>query len=298
MVRIQGARLASLVAVGALAFSSLAACGSDSEGGNEGSGDKTSETSESSTPEVTGKVGVILPDSKSSVRWETQDRPNLEAAFDAAGLESIIQNAEGSPDTFGQLCDQMITEGVNVLIETDLDPDSGKACIDKAKNAGGRLHLLGLVSDGGVHSHLNHLGSLIETAAAAGVKVVVHAFLDGRDVLPGTAPGYLETLEGMLKKHDAGVIGTVSGRYWAMDRDNRWERVERAFAGAERRRTGRRQGPPDPGWCLGQPRGGDRPRRLRQQQSPHRRAEGDHALRGADPSVGRQARGAGRGGPG
>ncbi|WP_296601783.1 substrate-binding domain-containing protein [Nocardioides sp.] len=136
MVRIQGARLASLVAVGALAFGSLAACGSDSEGGNEGSGDKTSDTSESTAPETTGKVGVILPDSKSSVRWETQDRPNLEAAFKAAGLESIIQNAEGSPDTFGQLCDQMINEGVQVLIETDLDPDSGKACIDKAKNAG------------------------------------------------------------------------------------------------------------------------------------------------------------------
>ena len=134
MVRIKGARLASLVAVGALAFGSLAACGSDSDGGNDSSsGDKSSDTS---APEVTGKVGVILPDSKSSVRWETQDRPNLEAAFKAAGLESIIQNAEGSPDTFGQLCDQMITEGVNVLIETDLDPDSGKACIDKAKNAG------------------------------------------------------------------------------------------------------------------------------------------------------------------
>ena len=79
---------------------------------------------------------MILPDSKSSVRWETKDRPNLQAAFDAAGLESIIQNAEGSPDTYGQLCDQMITEGVQVIIATNLDPDSGKACIDKAKNAG------------------------------------------------------------------------------------------------------------------------------------------------------------------
>ncbi len=129
MVRNNGARLASLAAVGVLAFGALAACGSsDSDGGSDGSSDGGSK--------ATGKVGVILPDSKSSVRWETQDRPNLEAAFKAAGLESDIQNAEGSPDTFGQLCDQMITEGVNVLIETDLDPDSGKACIDKAKNAG------------------------------------------------------------------------------------------------------------------------------------------------------------------
>ena len=135
MVRNKGARLASFVAVGVLAFGTLAACGSDSEG-NESTDENTSDASESTEPEVTGKVGVILPDSKSSVRWETQDRPNLEAAFEAAGLESIIQNAEGSPDTFIQLCDQMINEGVNVLIETDLDPDSGKACIDKAKAAG------------------------------------------------------------------------------------------------------------------------------------------------------------------
>ncbi|GAA1143350.1 substrate-binding domain-containing protein [Nocardioides aquiterrae] len=129
MVRKKGARIASLVAAGVLAFGGLAACGSSDSGGSSGSDGGSSGS-------ATGKVGVILPDSKTSVRWETQDRPNLEAAFKAAGLESTIQNAEGSPDTFGQLCDQMITEGVDVLIETDLDPDSGKACIDKAKNAG------------------------------------------------------------------------------------------------------------------------------------------------------------------
>ena len=130
MVRNKGARYASLVAAGVLAFGALAACGDDSEGGSDASSDS------SDSSEATGKVGVILPDSKSSVRWETQDRPNLEAAFEAAGLGSVIQNAEGSPDTYGQLCDQMITENVNVLIATNLDPDSGKACIDKAKDAG------------------------------------------------------------------------------------------------------------------------------------------------------------------
>jgi 2,3-bisphosphoglycerate-independent phosphoglycerate mutase len=102
-----------------------------------------------------------------------------------------------------------------------------KAIIAQAKAAGGRLHLPGLCSDGGVHSSLEHLFALIDLAAESGVKVVVHAFLDGRDVQPGTAPGYLEELE----KHLAGkgVLGTVTGRYWAMDRDNRWERVERAY---------------------------------------------------------------------
>lgn len=99
--------------------------------------------------------------------------------------------------------------------------------MEKAKASGGRLHLFGLVSDGGVHSHINHLFALIDGAHARGVSVVVHAFLDGRDVQPGTAPGYLEQLEAHLA--GKGIIGTVSGRYWAMDRDNRWERVEKAY---------------------------------------------------------------------
>jgi 2,3-bisphosphoglycerate-independent phosphoglycerate mutase len=99
--------------------------------------------------------------------------------------------------------------------------------IDNAKNLGGRLHLLGLVSDGGVHSSIEHLFALIDLAHARGVPVVVHAFLDGRDVQPKTAPGYLASLEEHLR--GKGVIGTVAGRYWGMDRDNRWERVERAY---------------------------------------------------------------------
>ncbi|HEX4448153.1 MAG TPA: 2,3-bisphosphoglycerate-independent phosphoglycerate mutase [Polyangiaceae bacterium] len=100
--------------------------------------------------------------------------------------------------------------------------------IAKAKKGGGRLHLLGLASDGGVHSSLTHLVALVAMARAQGVPVVVHAFLDGRDVQPGTAPGYLAQIEACLEG-GVGRIGTVSGRYWAMDRDNRWERVERAY---------------------------------------------------------------------
>ena len=102
------------------------------------------------------------------------------------------------------------------------------AGIAHAKKNGGKLHLLGLVSDGGVHSMITHLFALIDTAAKAGVPVVVHAFLDGRDVQPKTAPGYLERLEAHLA--GKGTVGTVSGRYWGMDRDHRWERVERAYA--------------------------------------------------------------------
>jgi len=101
--------------------------------------------------------------------------------------------------------------------------------IDAAKSGGGRLHLLGLVSDGGVHSSLTHLLAIIDLAHARGVPVVVHAFLDGRDVQPGTAPGYIAKLEEKLEGGKKGIIGVVSGRYWAMDRDNRWDRVEKAF---------------------------------------------------------------------
>jgi 2,3-bisphosphoglycerate-independent phosphoglycerate mutase len=96
-----------------------------------------------------------------------------------------------------------------------------------AKKGGGRLHLLGLVSDGGVHSSIQHLFALIDGAEKAGVQVVVHAFLDGRDTPPKSAGGYLaKTLEHLGSR---GVIGTVSGRYFAMDRDKRWDRIEKAY---------------------------------------------------------------------
>jgi 2,3-bisphosphoglycerate-independent phosphoglycerate mutase len=100
--------------------------------------------------------------------------------------------------------------------------------VERARRDKGRLHLLGLVSDGGVHSSLVHLSALIDMAKAASVAVVVHAFLDGRDVMPGTAPRYVAEVERKLAE-GAGVIGTVGGRYWGMDRDNRWERVEKAY---------------------------------------------------------------------
>lgn len=102
--------------------------------------------------------------------------------------------------------------------------------IQLAKDAKCRLHLLGLVSDGGVHSSMKHLYALIQAAHDEDVPVVVHAFLDGRDTPPKSAWSYLQPLEEFLKDREKGVIGTVSGRYYAMDRDKRFERVERAYA--------------------------------------------------------------------
>ena len=92
------------------------------------------------------------------------------------------------------------------------------------------LHLMGLVSPGGVHSHSSHLYGLLEMAAEKGLKdVYVHCFLDGRDVGPSTGLGFVEELEEKLQQIGVGRIATVSGRYYAMDRDNRWERVEKAY---------------------------------------------------------------------
>ena len=102
--------------------------------------------------------------------------------------------------------------------------------MENAKKPGAALHLMGLLSDGGVHSHIRHLFGLIEMAKKMGVeKVYVHCFMDGRDVPPTSGAEYIEELQKELEKTGVGKIATVSGRYYAMDRDNRWERVVKAY---------------------------------------------------------------------
>jgi 2,3-bisphosphoglycerate-independent phosphoglycerate mutase len=102
------------------------------------------------------------------------------------------------------------------------------ACEAARSGPRGRLHLMGLVSDGGVHSGWEHIEACVELAAREGVPdLVVHAFTDGRDTLPTSAAGYIEELERWLRR--AGRIGTVSGRYYAMDRDRRWDRTRLAY---------------------------------------------------------------------
>ncbi|MGC1582946.1 MAG: 2,3-bisphosphoglycerate-independent phosphoglycerate mutase, partial [Candidatus Acidiferrales bacterium] len=93
-----------------------------------------------------------------------------------------------------------------------------------------QLHLLGLVSDGGVHSHMNHLFALLRMARESHVeRVFVHCFMDGRDTPPESGLGFLQQLEKQMREYRVGRIASVSGRYYAMDRDNRWERVEKAY---------------------------------------------------------------------
>lgn len=102
--------------------------------------------------------------------------------------------------------------------------------IDNANANGKALHLYGLLSDGGVHSHNTHLYALIKLAKQKGVqKLYVHCFLDGRDVSPTSGAGFIKELQSVLQSEGIGKVATVSGRYYAMDRDNRWDRVEKAY---------------------------------------------------------------------
>lgn len=104
------------------------------------------------------------------------------------------------------------------------------AAVKNAKENNSALHFMGLLSDGGVHSHITHLFGLLELAKREGLeKVYVHCFLDGRDTPPASGKGYIEELQAKMKEIGVGEIATVSGRYYAMDRDNRWDRVELAF---------------------------------------------------------------------
>jgi 2,3-bisphosphoglycerate-independent phosphoglycerate mutase len=100
-----------------------------------------------------------------------------------------------------------------------------------ARTSGRKLHLFGLLSDGGVHSRQEHLYALLKMAKQQGVdRVFVHAFMDGRDTLPTNGAGYLEQLQQKMREYNSGKIASVSGRYYAMDRDRRWERVAKAYS--------------------------------------------------------------------
>src|SRR5258708_14622904 len=104
------------------------------------------------------------------------------------------------------------------------------AAMKNARSGSRRLHLFGLVSDGGVHSHQNHLYGLLRMAKQNGVdRVFVHAFMDGRDTLPTSGAGYLEQLQRKMRELGTGTIASVSGRYYGMDRDRHWDRERKAF---------------------------------------------------------------------
>ncbi|NFH67936.1 2,3-bisphosphoglycerate-independent phosphoglycerate mutase [Clostridium botulinum] len=131
----------------------------------------------------------------------------------------------------GRIVYQELTRITKAIKDGDFfENESLMKAMTNAKNNNSALHLMGLLSDGGVHSHIEHLRGLLEFAKKEGIQnVYVHAFMDGRDVAPSSGKEFVEKTEAMMAEVGIGKIATISGRYYAMDRDNRWERVELAY---------------------------------------------------------------------
>jgi 2,3-bisphosphoglycerate-independent phosphoglycerate mutase len=166
--------------------------------------------------------------------WEMYPRTTLRTSGRDVGLpEGQMGNSEVGHLNLGAgfVVYQSITR-IDVAID-DGEFFGNTALTDAFESArakGGTVHLLGLVSDGGVHSHIRHLDALLELAGRyAGVPVAIHAILDGRDTSPTGGVAYLHDVQQMLVRHGAGELVSVIGRYYAMDRDQRWERVRTAF---------------------------------------------------------------------
>ncbi|MEM8868073.1 MAG: 2,3-bisphosphoglycerate-independent phosphoglycerate mutase [Verrucomicrobiota bacterium] len=161
-------------------------------------------------------------------------RTEIAASGLAVGLpKGIMGNSEVGHQNIGagRVVDQEIVR-INKGIETGTVKDSPtlKAAFDNVKAKGSALHFMGLISDAGVHSMLEHLYGLLRIAKEAGLsEVYLHAFTDGRDTGPFTGKGFIEQAEAMMVAIGIGQIASISGRYWAMDRDNRWDRVQRAY---------------------------------------------------------------------
>ncbi|SHF85751.1 2,3-bisphosphoglycerate-independent phosphoglycerate mutase [Ornithinibacillus halophilus] len=166
--------------------------------------------------------------------WEKYAHNQLEASGKAVGLpEGQMGNSEVGHLNIGagRIVYQSLTR-VNLSIEEGefYEKEAFLKSINKAKEKNKALHIFGLLSDGGVHSHIEHLFALLKLAKDQNLdKVFVHAFLDGRDVGPQTAKGYIEQTEARMKELGIGQIATISGRYYSMDRDKRWERVKKSY---------------------------------------------------------------------
>ncbi|MFJ5623400.1 2,3-bisphosphoglycerate-independent phosphoglycerate mutase [Peribacillus loiseleuriae] len=166
--------------------------------------------------------------------WNQYPHAHLTASGEEVGLpKGQMGNSEVGHLNIGagRIVYQSLTR-VNVAIRSGEfeKNETFLAAINDAKTKNKSLHLFGLLSDGGVHSHIEHLFALLKLAADEGLtKVYVHAFLDGRDVAPQSALGYIEAAEAKMKELGVGQFATISGRYYSMDRDKRWERVEKTY---------------------------------------------------------------------
>ena len=187
----------------------------------------------------------IAPEEGNAIK--AANKPNLDKLFSTCPITQIGASGMdvGLPDGqmgnsevghtnmgAGRVVYQELTRITKTINEDKLkDNEAIVGAMDSALKNGTALHLMGLLSPGGVHSHMTHLYGIVELAKQKGLKdVYIHAFLDGRDVPPSSAADYIKECMDKLEEIGVGKIATVMGRYYAMDRDNRWERVEKAYA--------------------------------------------------------------------
>ena len=166
--------------------------------------------------------------------WNLYPHATLTASGEAVGLpDGQMGNSEVGHLNIGagRIVYQSLTRIHKSIREGDFfRNEQFLKAIEHAKAHGSKLHLMGLLSDGGVHSHYEHLFALLKLAKANGLEeVYVHGFLDGRDVGPTTAVGYIEETEKQMADIGVGKFASIHGRYYAMDRDKRWERVELTY---------------------------------------------------------------------
>ncbi|GGE04074.1 2,3-bisphosphoglycerate-independent phosphoglycerate mutase [Marinithermofilum abyssi] len=166
--------------------------------------------------------------------WEKYPHTTLQASGEAVGLpDGQMGNSEVGHLNIGagRVVYQDLTRVTKSIEEGSFfENETFQGAIRHVKEKGSKLHLYGLLSDGGVHSHIKHLFALLDLAAKENVKdVFIHAFLDGRDVAPDSGVKYIRQLQDKIAEVGVGRIATVQGRYYAMDRDQRWERTEKAY---------------------------------------------------------------------
>ncbi len=166
--------------------------------------------------------------------WHAYPHTLIEASGADVGLpDNQMGNSEVGHLTIGagRIIQQELVRISNTVKENKLIKNSPLNEFSKTlKNKGGTLHLMGLCSDGGVHSHINHLCGLLEWASEKNLsKVSLHLFTDGRDTSAKSASKYIQKIKTTIKSTGIGEIASICGRYWAMDRDNRWERTAKAY---------------------------------------------------------------------
>ena len=187
----------------------------------------------------------IAPEKGNAIK--AANKPNIDRLFSnnpitqigASGLDVGLPDGQmGNSEvghtniSAGRIVYQELTRITKTIQEDKLkDNEAIVKAMDNALEKGTSLHLMGLMSPGGVHSHMEHLYGILQLAKDKGLeKVYVHAFLDGRDVPPASAKEYIQECVDKMAEIGVGKIATISGRYYAMDRDNRWERVVKAYS--------------------------------------------------------------------